>query len=81
MIDLKMILSAVARTFGISSPEDLRKQKRVASKSDVPRVDSNNQQSTPVRASRRSIQLNRQRDNIVNHFPGYRGPEWSNLHE
>lgn len=38
MISLKAILSAVARTFGISSPEDLRKQKRVASKSAVPRV-------------------------------------------
>jgi len=45
MIDLKTILSAVARTFGISSPEDLRKQKRVASKPSVPRVDSDNQQS------------------------------------
>lgn len=38
MINLKAILSAVARTFGISSPEDLRKQKRVASKSAVPKV-------------------------------------------
>ena len=38
MIDLKTILSAVARTFGISSPEDLRKQKRVVSKSAVPKV-------------------------------------------
>lgn len=45
MIDLKTILSAVARAFGVSSPEDLRKQKRVASKPNVPRVDSNNQQS------------------------------------
>ena len=42
MIDLKMILSAVARTLGISSPEDLRKQKRVASNSTVPRMDHNN---------------------------------------
>jgi len=38
MIDLKAILSAVARTFGISSPEDLRKQKRVASRSAVPNL-------------------------------------------
>lgn len=45
MIDLKMILSGVVRTFGISSPEDLRKQKRVASKSTVPKVDPKNQQS------------------------------------
>lgn len=45
MIDLKMILSAVARIFGISSPEDIRKQKRVASKPIVPRADSNTQQS------------------------------------
>lgn len=45
MINLKMILSAAARAFGISSPEDLRKQKRAASKSDVPRADSKNQQS------------------------------------
>jgi hypothetical protein len=44
MIDLKTILGAVARTFGISSPEDLRKQKRVASKPSVPRADSNTQQ-------------------------------------
>ena len=45
MIDLKTILSAVARTFGISSPEDLRKQKSVASKSVMSRVNSNDQQS------------------------------------
>lgn len=38
MVSLKAILSAAARTFGISSPEDLRKQKRVASKSGVLRV-------------------------------------------
>lgn len=38
MISLKVILSAVARTFGISSPEDLRKQKRIAWKSAVPNV-------------------------------------------
>lgn len=38
MINLKAILSAVARTFGISSPEDLRKQKRVVSKAAVPKV-------------------------------------------
>lgn len=42
---IKAILSAVARTFGISSPEDLRKQKRVASKMTVSNVNSNNQQS------------------------------------
>jgi hypothetical protein len=53
MIDLKMILSAVARTFGISSPEDLRKQKRVASKSTVPKADPNNQQS-PVSSDKSS---------------------------
>ena len=45
MIDLKTILGAVARTFGISSPEDLRKQNRVTSKSTLPKVDPNNQQS------------------------------------
>jgi hypothetical protein len=45
MIDLKTILSAVARTFGVSGPEDLRKQKRVASKPSLPRVDPNTQQS------------------------------------
>lgn len=45
MIDLKTVLSAVARTFGISSPEDLRKQKHVASKPIVPRKDPNNQSS------------------------------------
>lgn len=45
MIDLKTVLSAVARTFGISSPEDLRKQKHVASKPIVPRMDLNNQPS------------------------------------
>jgi hypothetical protein len=46
MIDLKTILSAMARTFGISSPEDIRKQKRVAaSKSIVPRANSDDQQS------------------------------------
>jgi len=46
MIDLKTILSAVARTLGVSSPEDLRKQKRVASKPSVPRVDPDTQQSS-----------------------------------
>ena len=45
MIDLKTILSAVARTFGISSPEDLRKQKRLAPKPTVSSVNSHNQQS------------------------------------
>lgn len=38
MINLKTILSAVARTFGISSPEDLQKQKRVTSKSAAPKT-------------------------------------------
>lgn len=45
MIGLKTILSAVARTFGISSPEDPRKQKRIASKPTMSSVNSNNQQS------------------------------------
>lgn len=45
MINLKAILSAFARTFGISSPEDLRKQKRVASTTAVSSVNSNNQQA------------------------------------
>jgi hypothetical protein len=45
MVDPKTILSVVARTFGISSPEDLRKQKRVGSKPSVPRLGSNSQQS------------------------------------
>jgi hypothetical protein len=45
MINLKAILSAVARAFGVSSPEDLRKQKCVASKSTVPRLDPSHQQS------------------------------------
>ena len=45
MIDLKTILSAVARTLGISSPEDLRKQMRLAPKPTVSSVNSNNQQS------------------------------------
>ncbi len=43
MIYLKTILSAVARTFGISSPEDLRKRKHVASKPIVPRMGPHNQ--------------------------------------
>lgn len=43
MIDLKTILSAVARTFGISSPEDLRKQGNIASKSTMSSVNSNKQ--------------------------------------
>lgn len=43
MIDLKKILGAMARTFGISSPEDLRKQKSVASKSTMSSVDSDKQ--------------------------------------
>ncbi|HLH36042.1 MAG TPA: hypothetical protein VKX41_15335 [Alloacidobacterium sp.] len=53
MIDLKTILSAVARTFGISSPEDLRKQKRIASKPTISRVGATNQQagSGPDRSS------------------------------
>jgi len=45
MIHLKAILSAVARTFGISSPEDLRRQKFAASKPHVSRMALNNQQS------------------------------------
>ena len=76
MINLKMILSAAARTFGISSPEDLRKQKRVASKSDVPRVDSKKSRIAGRfgQAVRRSIHLNRQRD--TNRYPRYRKLAW-----
>lgn len=45
MIDLKMILGAVARTFGISSPEDLRTQKRGSYRPNVPTMDSLNHES------------------------------------
>jgi hypothetical protein len=45
MVNLKTILSAVARTFGISSPEDLRKQKSITSKSAMLSVNRSNQQS------------------------------------
>jgi len=65
MIDLKTILSAVARTFGVSSPEDLRKQKRVASKPSVPRVDPNTQQSRVDPDGDQMIELNRQKDHSV----------------
>ena len=56
MIDLKTILGAVARTFGISSLEDLRKQNHYpfTSKSTLPKVDPNNQQSQ-VGTSHRTI--------------------------
>jgi hypothetical protein len=45
MIKLKTILSGVARAFGISSPEDLRRQKRATSKPAAPLVDLNDQTS------------------------------------